>query len=210
MTTREHKLVLEQTADAVAEHLGDGWATEPTGERWGPHLVGPDGVRLELTNPDYDRLERVHIAGIYPSGRNWRANRVVIDAINVRLSRGPETIAKEINRRLLPGFLPALREAQAWYAAQERKAELVRATCEELAELVAGQTDKGRGFTPRDDEGRVRFGVEGEHLSVEVHGTPNGQHATFELRYKPVWMVKAALQGVMAAAGERAQLQAVA
>jgi hypothetical protein len=127
---------LREFARAVATQL-DGFEFQTNDEIGHAVWLGhPDGRRLfvrRLWN-DHDRIE---VSGHYPhsdyyfqSGEHRR--------ITVAIAREPAAIAKEITRRLLPGYVQVLAKVQAHLAKQAagdtRRAELAA----RLARLIPG------------------------------------------------------------------------
>ena len=98
---------LRRRAQAIAESLPAGWTFHlPTQDE--PHhtrIDGPDGAGMWISQ---DRDGRLSIAGEWPKNfENWyfypRQDR---PAITVSADRSPASIAADIARRFLPGYLP--------------------------------------------------------------------------------------------------------
>jgi len=106
-----------------------------------PSVCGPGGAMLVLTNPDpaLVTMRRIHVAGIYPGGRGWiRRDTKVVDAINVALARGWDALGREVERRLLPGYLPQLEHAQKALAEHTADIALRRAIRDDLVDRIPG------------------------------------------------------------------------
>ena len=90
----------------------------PLDRTWDGHGVrlGTEGDGLYLHEP-YNQRGRIDVRGWFPPSSHWfsgeRAN------ITVRADRGPDVIAAEITRRLLPGYREAARSAREWLAADQ-------------------------------------------------------------------------------------------
>ena len=105
----------------VADHLPGKWRydTESNKTRYrAVNLLGPiEGMGLHFSM-NYDSKGKVAICGNYPSGW-YRDHTVDRSSIGVSLSRGVETIAAAVQRRLLPGYLVEFERLAN--AAEERK-----------------------------------------------------------------------------------------
>jgi hypothetical protein len=133
--------IVRQTAGLVASELGEGWSVDvsPDTAENNATLVGPDGARVFMHLPMYGNTDKFEITGWY----GWQEIRDMYPdpervSINVGRFRGPEVIAREISRRLLPKYLPELVRVNAWKA-KRRTAEAVRD--EVAAELFAAAGD---------------------------------------------------------------------
>jgi len=102
--------ITRQTAGMVATALGDGWTVD-TSENFAEHrdayMDGPDGARLAL-GPIWNKPDRLEIRGVYPAGARSVYPAPARSVITVDRHRAPDAIAREITRRLLPGYLPEL------------------------------------------------------------------------------------------------------
>jgi hypothetical protein len=141
---------LLEFAEQVANHLPDGWrvADEQPGGR-GVRLEGPGGARLRVAPGGYGGFDpdadRVQVDGVWPElvrdGHRHAHFFIPHDGdihITATASRGPEAVAGDVARRLLPQYLPRLREAQERKAAYLAREEARRAALEGLAEAAGG------------------------------------------------------------------------
>ncbi len=116
---------IEDLAVKVAATL-DGFSADIHADR-PAYLTRPDGARLVI-RPSWRRPERVRIIAGYPSGK--AAHDLTRHEITVAASRGPQTIAVEITRRLLPAYerdLATLSDRLAKTAADDAmRAEFVK------------------------------------------------------------------------------------
>ena len=114
---------LAATTEAVAELLPDEWTYQPAPDRnWG-QIAGPNGATLYLTNG----LNRPTgaVTGILPDAPFYVTRREHTQcSIGVTLTRPPEAIAREINRRLLPEYLPLYERLRAAVDRHERRQQL--------------------------------------------------------------------------------------
>lgn len=113
----ETREIVRQTAGMVAAELGEGWSVEvsPDTAENNATLLGPDGARVFMHLPLYGNTERFEITGWY----GWQEIRDMYPepvkvSINVGRFRGPAVIAREIQRRILPAYLPELARVNAW------------------------------------------------------------------------------------------------
>lgn len=101
--------IARQVAGLVAPELGAGWTvdTDPAlQEHRGTYLDGPDGMRL-LLYLDWKTAGRLIVQVCYPDGAR-KPYGVECHKIGVGLDRGPDVIAREITRRLLPAYTSEL------------------------------------------------------------------------------------------------------
>lgn len=112
-------LDIEGLAIKVAASL-DGFSADIHADR-PVYLTRPDGARLVIRRP-WRRPERLRIIAGYPSGK--AAHDLPRHEITVAASRGAQTIAAEITRRLLPAYerdLATFRDRLAKTAAEDVK-----------------------------------------------------------------------------------------
>jgi hypothetical protein len=117
-------------ASAVGKYLGDGWTAQKN-PRWEgssnppAYLNGPDGVRLFVTmGRSFQTRNRLEISGALDDLYEHTHYDEHSPKITVAPHRPPEQIAREIQRRLLPGLrelLTALRERKAAHDAANRR-----------------------------------------------------------------------------------------
>lgn len=119
ITSAKVREIMRQTADAVARALSEQTGSEyrvDTSERYaeliGAYIIdGPEGVRLYVTGDDargsgnQRATERVRVSGSYPEGSYRKVGRMEGFKISVKRDRGPDVIAREVVRRLLPGYV---------------------------------------------------------------------------------------------------------
>lgn len=129
----------------VARCLGGGWTVEyPGGERVA-RLVGPGEAALVVYLTWHDRVE---ISPVFPRGRNgdhYGPYQFEPAKITVASSRPPAAIAKDIQRRLLPAYLPALAEAVARRDRDAQHQREARAVADRLAAILPKSTVRENG-----------------------------------------------------------------
>lgn len=102
---------LHEFAKEVATHLGimtrSVWElkTEPEAESWRAYIDGPNSSSLFFSNT-WAGPGRIEVSGRYP--HNNRVRTPDYYKITVADTRAALEVAKEIKRRLLPEYLPAL------------------------------------------------------------------------------------------------------
>lgn len=169
-------VLVEAIAAELAAVLGDQWRGQPDREHPRMHawLVGTDGARLQLRLAEPPR-GRLLIVGRFTAELQPHARGCPRHQIRVSLSRTAEQIARDISRRLLPGYyaiLAAVRENHRAHAAQT-------AAQSSLACALAAVL---RGCVADHDPGRVHF----DHPDTDQHGdvhVPHGaRSATFTVQ----------------------------
>lgn len=170
-------------AAEIAEYL-EGWTVperDDSKRYWG-QLVGPEGETIYVhTGSTWSKPGQVNLSATLPDGYGdvQRYDERRTDEINVSISRGAEVIAREITRRLLPGYLEAhadMRERIAKRAAE--KAHTAKVTSD-LAAAFKGSTseydgpEKFRfGHVNRSYYGDVRMNYNAESCTLEIHSLP--------------------------------------
>ena len=113
MSTEQRKHENFDFTKRVAAEMGESWTAKPFEmDAWAQVILGPNDEYLML-RPEYGNSASAKwtISAHYPDG--W--SRIYVDRdvagsheINVSRDRGARVMAREIKRRLLPGYLPAL------------------------------------------------------------------------------------------------------
>lgn len=145
-------------AAGVVETLGDGWAVDLSLCAAGVAVLKGPGRAELVMRVDQKDPRRVVVRTRFPR----RAREVVsLDEarITIAADRGPEVIAKEIERRVLPGYLIELERGQD---AIERSDQNERARAEAVARLIR---EAPVLTTRRDGEVRHWYGW-GESLEM--------------------------------------------
>jgi hypothetical protein len=128
---QEHRAAeLVKLFNEVVTHLDGAWRVDP--EAWYVTLAyGDTGGKLHVAT-EWNKKDRITVSGIYPGGTDYlcMADNDRKPRITVAKARGAETIAKEINRRVLPVYLELFAkviEAQKRYnEAQDEQHETAR------------------------------------------------------------------------------------
>lgn len=108
MDVPSYKDITRQLASSIAHELGDHWTVDTTRDAYdGVYLNGQAGATLFLVLLWSDK-DRLVISGSYNVPDSHRLDR---HEITVNRFRPPTAIVKEINRRLLPGYLVTLEKA---------------------------------------------------------------------------------------------------
>lgn len=171
------------TAGAAVE-LGAGWTAEHEPGDWGGshRLHGPGGALLRIDKDGYgDVPTRVEVLGLFSgvsAPRHWHENH----KITVAVSRGPVALAREITRRLLPDYLPALE------AAQQREADAVArvARLADRAEQLRALLPGGYVISHACTESNFEMSVPGREVDGTVSLRYDGATGALQLRRVPV------------------------
>ena len=154
-TAREDRLILE--GRTIAHLLPGAWRFIAS-ESW-LNKVEQYRERLVIRNDD-DRTQEIHLQDDWKDADRWRVwgNHMSRDGgIGCAKSRGPEAIARDIERRFLPDYLKAHGEWRvndkargAAQAAYEIKRDLVLRT-------IPGARECSHTFRPVGGEKRIYF-----------------------------------------------------
>ena len=168
---------LNSLALGIASHL-DGWEAQPIEEGNNrAHITHETGATFGLTVDAYGNRERVEVYGIYPNyppretgygSRGYPLSGVDTPRITCALSRGPEAIARDIERRFLDSFIKCYELAVERIAADEEYLNDEEAAVSRLADIL------GVGLT----RGEVRYNCNDIGATI----SPNGRDSVkFEL-----------------------------
>jgi hypothetical protein len=156
----------------VGEHLAGNWDLIPNPEEWpmGAHLVDPAAsaslyfchhegkIHVSSDLPKNAKGETPYVTGYGQLGKR-------MPSINVSFDKTPQQIAKDIERRLLPEYLPVLEKAVEQIADSDAYYNKTESFAEEIARIV-GVEAKGNTV----DFYRSKYPVFGEkHGKAEVH-----------------------------------------
>lgn len=148
----------------TAARVMPGWSAASEDDR--VYLNGPDGERL-LVEHDWPDNSRVSVTGIL--ARHRRARHV----ITVRMDRGGGVLAREIRRRLLPGYLPALAADRAAFRAEQVQTAARHAVRDQLM-AVLGPAGSLTGHCQTDSRSEVHVSLpeyRGGHLRLWSDGS---------------------------------------
>ena len=131
-----------------------GWAMSPQKHGSGnPHLVGPNGATIALSFNGWNNEGRVRVSGTWPEADkiNGGTERFYpyqeAHKITCAISRGPAAVAKDINRRLLPDFLPAWDEQDERRTKFQNREIILTDATRQLGEIMGSiSTGDGRGY----------------------------------------------------------------
>jgi hypothetical protein len=172
----ENREITRQLAVSVATALGEGWVVDTNAEYDGWRVVyidGPDGLRLAV-GLDWRNTDRMDVSGVYPPNPDRSASeghRLKHHKIGMSRFREPDVIAKEIRRRLLPGFTEDL---QALLDARQRDADNEAARQKAINTLLlcdvpgSSKTTDGLYFPG----GSVRMNADGTTAHIEMYSVP--------------------------------------
>lgn len=102
--------VVKDVAAELAILTGHPWQlrrdTEGEDSSWRQYVEGPDQAAIFVSNT-WGGKGRIHLSGSFPQDAHF-SYQEQRPSITVAETAAPERIAKEINRRLLPEYLPLL------------------------------------------------------------------------------------------------------
>jgi hypothetical protein len=112
---------IAQLAADVAQFLGEGWGVDPDFDANGRMLDHTDGRRLHIYTTGWpgNLTRRVIISGSLPYRPGQYIEPGSRTEITVAAERGAAVIAREITRRLMPGYIDALAKVRARNATED-------------------------------------------------------------------------------------------
>jgi hypothetical protein len=175
---RSWREIAPTLAADVAAGLGLGWVADPEVTDWQAWVCGPDGQRLLLSPPDNRECpQRVQVQTCFPWSSGSYHRSVESRHITCALARGAEDVARDIARRLLPGYLEELAE-------DRRRAERVEAD-ENRRQVMLLRYER---LVPRsqiiEHSQSVYLGMKEGH--GEVRPSHDGYRATVKLEVIPM------------------------
>lgn len=175
----EDREILRQTVGLVATALGEGWKVETAEDyTWQTSIKGPGDAWLFFTKGDsYAAFSKVQVSyglshladNLYQQGpRDLKQT-----TIKVSRERGPEVIAKEIRRRLLPDL-------------EQDTQRVLEAVAQDRAALAARRAlaEKLTGYSLREDDDakKVRLGRASDGWYGDASLYYNADQVSLELR----------------------------
>ncbi len=192
---------LQALAAAVAAALG--WSyVRPDCDRpvdlWAS--IVRDGARLVFYFDTWKK--RIRISGAFP--RDFAPYGKTFE-ITVAADRPAAAVAKDIERRLLPEYLPAAAQAIERQADWDNRNAAARALTKELAAMIGSKPDGGDGWRSRGAEHSFRlYGTGGElegfYLLAEV-STSDDNAVDFRLNRCSIALARDLLQTIRRFAG---------
>lgn len=184
--------LLPGVAGALCEATGQVWLAEvdardtgdPRFDRPDFLLHGPGQAKLRLQKGDRaEVLTRVEVVAIYPTKASHYWYRDATRTITVASSRGGEALGREVARRLLPDYLPALAEAHRRIAEDDaanarrllRRDRIVEVTGGELIGHQQSDTSSEVYLSrvlPRGGHGGIRLWGDGSTGNLELSSVP--------------------------------------
>lgn len=138
---------LLRLAHDTAHALGTDWRAQRDAEDRGRvYLHGPDGLLVQLAYPPHQGYARVEASGNTPADvraagtqlGNTYGYWVHGHTISVRADRGPAVLAREVTRRLLPGYTAEVATLRTRVAGALANANARQALADELAGILTG------------------------------------------------------------------------
>jgi len=155
---------LHELAREIAQELGKPWEADEVDASFYTRIIHPDGAKLSVR---FDK-DKLRVTGVYPGGLPYTHRHDGAYGtekppyISVSKSRGAATIAKEINRRFLPKYLPLFEQCKKNQAEEQSYEQEKAAARESLAAAFGGKIIF---------DSSVHFRVPSCHGSAEVHGS---------------------------------------
>lgn len=169
-------------------------------EEWpGSYIEHADGRKLFLRR-DWRKPERIVVDGAYPKTGYYRPN---LPSISVAINRGPDVIAREIERRFLPDYNEHFTKLTTQIAQGERDTEARN----KIAEHLAVRLGDGATITdsPNNAEATVRWRIPDSLVAGEIRLHGDGSKATFEVRSAPFGLATAIAEAIGRQVAEEAR-----
>jgi hypothetical protein len=196
ITNDEIDTLLTQLSQGVCDAINPVWwkvkprkgGEDNEWEKRNRTIAGPEGTELHLMIDTYPQV-RLSISGNFPKDHEGRPGNVsgrpkeledIPTSISVAHTKPPDVIAKDIQRRLLPGYEKLL----AWVVQKNAKAKQFEedriATAKRFATALGGQ------FVQRHD-GRESFDTPNYPGNLYLYNIQANRHSVqFEVRSCPI------------------------
>ena len=137
---------LQTYAEYVARFLPPGWTVSKQHDR-AVKLEHESGAAFSILSM-WNKPGRVRISGWWPRGLDGH-HYVPNDQpeITCAIARGPEAVARDIERRFLSAYLPLYRERKAAQEASDERDMWANRAAADLAEVLGGELRESR-FSP--------------------------------------------------------------
>jgi hypothetical protein len=175
---RAWKELAPELVKDVAAGLGLGWIADPEITDWQAWVNGPGEQRLLLCPPDSrDNPQRVQVQTSFPWSPGSRVRSIDPRHITCALSRGGEEIARDIARKLLPGYLEELsvnRQHIEQYEADENRRQVMLLRYERLmpgSQIVEHSQSVYLGMA-KTGHGEIRPSHDGYKATVKLEAVP--------------------------------------
>jgi hypothetical protein len=200
MTAETAPVTILTFARGVAAALGGGWRAVPSHDlaAFVRHADGR-GLFLYALQLPWSARGRVQVTGEYPQQQAWRRRD---QSVTVSMGRDPKSVARDLQRRLLPVYEAELAIARA--AEVERLADEadVERVAEEIMAAVPGSERGGVGVS--DGEAQVRLSGHGYRHNVRIRRSSDGTAVDIDMRGVPAAEAVRMLGALGAAGGSLA------
>lgn len=134
----------------IAEILPGSWDVRPFPEAWGADVNDPDtGASLYIVTSTWKQADRIEVKSQLPQDSKGETPYVGLQygqsmpAITVSGNKSAEQIARDIERRLMPAYLPLLERARKQIAETEEYYNRTETMARKIAALVGVKIEKG-------------------------------------------------------------------
>jgi hypothetical protein len=166
-------MTLEEFARGIAQHL-KGWRLDEMTSSTTARLAadGEQGIYLRSSTYDFDmEKSRIEVTGRYPHHPRYGHGLArEYPKITAAARRGPGAIARDIERRFLPDYLPIYQEAlesKRGYEKQDREKER---TLDELAGILNVQRGQDKVYPNYPGYGYIE--IQGGSIKFDLRGVP--------------------------------------
>ena len=201
MTYREEQIAHLELAKAISQHL-PGWEVEKSDVSWNCYLVQrPGHGRLFIANSD----EMVRVRGGFHHITDKRGRSVCnghdTPEVGISKAKGPERIAKDIQRRLLGAYLaelPALlARADKWNARIDAQ-EKVTARLATVLGVKHDEERLGKLHLYREHQRDSNYNIQSLGLSIDVAVSEGDHGVELEANYLYPGEAEAAIRTILA------------
>lgn len=173
---KERQAALLALLAPIVEHM-EGWSVDTPHED-NANLVGPDGVRIWVSQQYYSNGRLTFGAGIPPEAEYSTGDyaNMARPEITVDQTRDPEVVAKDVTRRIVPKAIDYWNEVSARVSRRlDREGSRQRAA-EALAATLGGEARQSRGDwhvnLPGSLLGQMEIGNDGSRVHVDIRNVP--------------------------------------
>ncbi|MFB7031023.1 MULTISPECIES: hypothetical protein [unclassified Streptomyces] len=168
----------------TARELGGQWTAQPRLDiHWQARLVREDGARLLVAEAEPGRVEVTSTNPVINRRQVWIDQEL---RLTFKIDRGPAALARDITRKIMPGYEQLFAHARSTAVAQRDAAERSDRILSRLAGCLPAWTRTGTGDIQHEQGGTLitmNTGTDGYTVGLALTGLTPDQAAVMVSTY---------------------------